>query len=506
MVGSARTQSKSFFDRFKSFIEYLVNPTIPFYRDIRVLRILAQVVFGVLFIGGIALALYSLNQNLKASDISLDFGVYKRPFGPAISEGLSESTEWTWIQDQAKLENIVWIIAGIILVVLVIAGVSQQLNWRLPVKERRWRMMPLMLAAGVVLLLLLYPPSAIAADLKAELPAYLYPSSITRGLITGIYNTLRVVIVGLIAATILGILVGIGLLSRNFLVRNICKIYVEIFRNTPLLIQLFFIYRLLTLVLPFPRQSIFSPEKIGPFELHEKLYAFNARGFYFAWVESTDTTIWFYGGILVGIVAGWLVRRWRLKLQEQTGQPANVFWYALPLLLAGIGIGWLVAGGYPLSGGPFTVTYPALRGPNIEGGMAVSIAFGALFLGLTLYTAAFIADIVRAGIQSVPYGQIEAARSQGFSNAQVLNLIVLPQALRLIMPPLGNQYINLGKNSSLGVAVTYVDTFRAAQIANNEQGQAVPLFAGLMLIYLTLSLTLSLFSNLLNRLTKVRAR
>jgi general L-amino acid transport system permease protein len=150
--------------------------------------------------------------------------------------------------------------------------------------------------------------------------------------------------------------------------------------------------------------------------------------------------------------------------------------------------------------------YPALRGPNVQGGFQLTIGFISLFLGLTLYTAAFIAEIVRAGIQAVPYGQIEAARSQGLSGAQVLNLVVLPQALRLIIPPLGNQYVNLGKNSSLGLIVNYVDTYRIAQIANNESGQAVPFFVGLMVIYLSLSLTLSLLTNLVNRTTQIRVR
>jgi general L-amino acid transport system permease protein len=127
-------------------------------------------------------------------------------------------------------------------------------------------------------------------------------------------------------------------------------------------------------------------------------------------------------------------------------------------------------------------------------------------LGLTLYTAAFVADIVRAGIQAVPYGQIEAARSQGLNRAQVLNLVILPQALRLIVPPMGNQYVNLGKNSSLALVVGYFDTYQVALLANNESGQAVPIFVGLMVIYLGLSLTLSTLTNLVNRTTQVRTR
>jgi general L-amino acid transport system permease protein len=303
-------------------------------------------------------------------------------------------------------------------------------------------------------------------------------------------------VVSLVACTLLGIFVGVGLLSNNFLVRSLSAVYVEIFRNTPLLIQLLFIYRTFTLLLPAPRQSIFSPEWLG----ENSVYILNARGFYFPALIPTESVTWFWVGLIAGVIAFIALRYWRTQLQERTGQPAQTLRYALlPALL-------ILAAGYLLSGTPFTVDYPALDRLNVVGGMNFSIAFVSLFIGLTLYTAAFVADIVRAGIQAVPYGQIEAARAQGFSRGQVLNLIVLPQALRLIVPPLGNQYVNLSKNSSLAVAVTYVDVYRVAALANNESGQAVPFFVGLMLVYLAISLLLSLIMNSVNNLTRVRTR
>jgi general L-amino acid transport system permease protein len=164
-------------------------------------------------------------------------------------------------------------------------------------------------------------------------------------------------------------------------------------------------------------------------------------------------------------------------------------------------VGWLFSGG-----APFALDYPILRGPNVREGTQLSAGFVSVFLGLTLYTSAFVADIVRAGIQAVPYGQIEAARSQGLTSGQVLNLVVLPQALRLIIPPLGNQYVNTGKNSTLALVVGYFDTYQIALLANNESGQAVPVFAGLMVIYLTQSLVLSVMTNLVNQTTRMRSR
>jgi general L-amino acid transport system permease protein len=309
-----------------------------------------------------------------------------------------------------------------------------------------------------------------------------------------------VVLLSLIGCTILGILVGIGLLSSNYLLRTVSKVYVEIFRNTPLLVQLIFIYRTLSLLLPAPRQSIFSPQQIGPITFENNLYAINTRGFYIAQPLPTETTNILWLALLIGLVISFLVRRQRLKVQDETGRPARTWRYMTLIMVAALAIGWLV------SGTPYTVSFPELRGPNIQNGIAFTTGFVAVFLGLTLYTAAFIADIVRAGIQSVPFGQIEAARSQGLKGNQVLSLVVLPQALRLIIPPLGNQYVNLGKNSSLALAVGFVDVYRIGQLANNESGQAVPIFVGLMVIYLILSLILSVLTNLVNRTTRYKTR
>ncbi len=308
----------------------------------------------------------------------------------------------------------------------------------------------------------------------------------------GLINTLRVVLIGLVGATLLGILIGVGRLSTNFLIRNITVVYIEIFRNTPLLVQLYFIYRgLLRLTLPENlKDSIKLP---GPIYL-------NRRAVNFPLLQANDTAWIFYALLAVGVAMGVGLWIWRLRVQEKTGQPADTLrWFFASVL-------GLALAGWALSGGPFSVDYPRLERFNFVGGDRLSAEYITLTVGLILYTAAFIADIVRAGIQAVPYGQIEAARAQGFSGSQTLRLIVLPQALRLIIPPLGNQYLNLAKNSSLGIAIGFFDVYNVANEISNTTGQSVTVFAVMMGIYLSLSLTISLVMNTVNYLMRTRSR
>lgn len=310
-------------------------------------------------------------------------------------------------------------------------------------------------------------------------------------LFIGFRNTLRVVAVGLVGATVLGVLIGIGRLSSNFLVRSVTIAYIELFRNTPLLVQLYFLYRGLRVTMPERVQD--SYKLPGPIYI-------NRRAVNFPLVEGTATVEIFYGLLLAGLVLGIALWVWRLRVQDRTGQPANVLrWFVPTVLLFG-------AAGWVLSGGPFRVEYPQLSRFNFEGGDRLSMEYITLTLGLILYTAAFIADIVRAGIQAVPYGQIEAARAQGFTNNQMLRLIVLPQAMRLIIPPLGNQYLNLAKNSSLGVAIGFFDVYNIASIISNQTGQSVAVFAIMMAIYLATSLTISLVMNAINYSLRLRSR
>ncbi|MEQ8674300.1 MAG: ABC transporter permease subunit [Aggregatilineales bacterium] len=472
----------------------LTTPGIPWYRDILVIRILMQVAFVILFVGGLGIAFLSLAGNLQESNLSLDFNIYRAPFTVAISEGPSVTNNWIWLNgDYDTAIQIVY--TGIIVAILGWVGYSSyQQNKRdeLPIT-------PVLIGLLTIIFVFIAPPNEVPQILRD----HFFGGSMLRAFFTGIANTIKVVVTSLIACTILGILVGIGLLSGNFLVRGVSKVFVEIFRNTPLLIQLLFIYRTMTVLLPFPRQSICQTDGCTG----NNLIAMNARGLWIVNPQSTDTTVIFFVAIVIAIAVAWFVRRSRFKLQEETGTPPKIVRYTLPVLIIIPLIGWIIAS--VLNGGSvFINDYPILpeSGPNIVGGYQITTAFFALFVGLTLYTAAFIAEIVRAGIQAVPTGQIEAARSQGLNGSQVLNLVVLPQALRLIIPPLGNQYVNLGKNSSLAIAVTYFDTYRIAQLANNESGQAVPFFVGLMAIYLVLSVTLSYLTNIVNSATKVKTR
>ncbi len=476
----------------------ITTPGIPWYRDIRVIRILMQVVFVILFVGGLGIAFFSLAGNLNESNLSLDFSIYRAPFTVAISEGPSVTSNWTWLNGDhdTAIQIAYTVIIAAMLGWTAYSAYQQNKREELPLS-------PVLLAILIIAFVLIAPPNRVPDILRD----HFFGGSMMRAFFTGIANTLKVVVTSLVACTILGILVGIGLLSKNFLVRSVSKVYVEIFRNTPLLIQLLFIYRTMTLLFPRPRSSICQLDACAG----NNLYAINARGLYLLNPTATSTTIIFVVAIVIALAVAWFVRRSRFKLQEETGTPPYIVRYTLPILILIPLAGWVIAsllndGG--LFGGVFVNDYPVLpeTGPNIVGGYQVTTAFFALFTGLTLYTAAFIAEIVRAGIQAVPFGQIEAARSQGLNGSQVLNLVVLPQALRLIIPPLGNQYVNLGKNSSLAIAVTYFDTYRIAQLANNESGQAVPFFVGLMALYLALSVILSLLTNLVNSATKVKTR
>jgi general L-amino acid transport system permease protein len=242
------------------------------------------------------------------------------------------------------------------------------------------------------------------------------------------------------------------------------------------------------------------PERIqDSYKLPGPIYV-NRRAVNFPAIQGTDTVEIFYVFLLAGLLLGIALWVWRLRVQDRTGQPANVLRWFVPTVLLFGAAGWLLAGD------PFRVESPRLSRFNFEGGDKLSMEYITLTVGLILYTAAFIADIVRAGIQAVPYGQIEAARAQGFTNSQMLRLIVLPQALRLIIPPLGNQYLNLAKNSSLGVAIGFFDVYNIASIISNQTGQSVAVFAIMMAIYLATSLTISLVMNAVNYSLRLRSR
>lgn len=310
---------------------------------------------------------------------------------------------------------------------------------------------------------------------------YSAADSYARALLVGLVNTLDVAGLGIALATIIGLVVGIARLSGNWLVARLATFYVEGVRNVPLLLQLFVWYGLVT-ALPGPRQAL-NPLP-GIF--------LSNRGLKVPLPESHPIHPWMLAALVVGLALAWLLRRWAVARQARTGRQ-------FPRGLAGTGL----ALGLPLvvflaAGAPLAWDVPSLRGFNFAGGGTLSPEFAALLAGLSIYTAAFIAEIVRSGILAVPPGQTEAALSLGLSRGKTLRLIILPQALRVIVPPLTSQYLNLIKNSSLAVAIGYPDLVSVANTSINQTGHAVEGVAVIMAAFLTISLALSLLMNWYN--------
>ena len=379
-----------------------VSEKIPFWRDVRVLRVLFQGLFliGILLLAGILYA--NMLRGLRGLGLTLNLDFFNDEAGFGISEGIA------------------------------------------------------------------YEPS----------DTYL------RAFWVGVVNTIRVSIIGIVCATILGLVIGIARLSSNWLVRNIAAIYVECFRNIPLLLQILFWYTAVILQLPSVRQS---------FTFFESVFI-NQRGVYLPAPQPTaGVNIWLgylAGGFILALVL-YLVRLRKLRQMEQPGFPAK---WALPAFLLVAFVGWFLT-----PGRPFTLELPALQRFNFVGGIYLSPEFSALLVGLVIYTGAFIAEVVRSGIQSVAQGQREAAKAIGLSEFQSLRLVILPQALRVIAPPLTSQYLNLTKNSSLAVAIGFPDLFNVGNTMMNQTGQSIPIFGMIMMSYLIISLTTSAYMNWYNR-------
>ncbi len=409
----------------------------------------------------------------------------------------------------------------------------------------------------------------------------------------GFINTLRVVLLGLVSTTVLGIFVGILLLSRNFLLRTLSRAYVEVLRNTPILLQIFAWFYIAIFALPpqqeafaFPQEGIrslpllqyglsliviliiwqysgsmrrpawqtgvrqvgiaivvlvnlFSVVLVGsgsPVEFLPGFYLSIKGVAFFELIPTSLFGIWMVF-VVIGVVVAALLWRYFGYITESTGQPIAKTRNALIAFIVFVLLGWLIIGMRPtpsliavydedeeaiiemsyddaFESGMLTIEQeleftrqPVIfrpptvdrRGRNIETGIEISPSYLAVFLGLVIYTSAFIAEIVRAGIQAVPKGQLEASRALGLSQGDMLRLIVLPQALRVIIPPLGNQFLNLSKNSSLAIAVAYTDIYQVTYTIINQSGQSVTGILMVLLAYLVISLSISLFMNLVNQ-------
>lgn len=375
---------------------------IPFWRDVRVLRILGQILFVVIIALVVQWIANNLTSNFSSKKLTFGFEFLDQPANVQIDEGLSLS----------------------------------------------------------------------ATD------------STARALWVGIYNTLRVVCIGLVFATIVGLALGVARLSSNWLVNKLASVYVESLRNTPLLLQLSIWYFGIFLTLPRVSESIIWP---GPIYISQ-------RGVVLPWPHPTAGFSLWGTFLLVGLAVAmtvYFVRKIQLRRADRPGFPS--IWAVGSFLAIAIGSGFL------LPERPLEFDIPVLGRFNIQGGTNLSPEFAALLLGLVLYTGAFIAEIVRAGVQAVSKGQKEAAGALGLSNLQVLRLVVLPQALRVIIPPLTSQYLNLAKNSSLATVVAYRDLYSVANSVASNTGHAIEAILIMMGSYLSISLLTSLLMNIYNR-------
>ena len=307
-----------------------------------------------------------------------------------------------------------------------------------------------------------------------------------RALLVGLTNTLVVALWGMVLATIVGVIVGIARLSSNWLIRQLAAAYVNVFRNTPLLIQLMFWYFGLVLQLPVVRQAITLP---GPTYLSQ-------RGLYLTWPAPTETFSRWVPFLIVAVASSFILQIAFKRVEAKADRPLSPWVKLAACTFTPIIIG--AAGALLMPALPLTLDRPELRGLNFRGGLRLTPEFAALLFGLVIYTGAFIAEVVRAGIQAVSRGQVEAARALGLTGGQTLRLVVFPQALRVIIPPLTSQYLNLAKNTSLAIAIGFPDLFSVAGTIFNQTGAAIEIIVLMMISYLSMSLFTSFLLNIYN--------
>ena len=327
-------------------------------------------------------------------------------------------------------------------------------------------------------------------DIGETMVPYDPSESYGKALWVGVLNTLRVAVIGIVLTTLLGVLVGVGRFSRNALVRGLCYGYVELFRNVPILLQLLMWYLFFVEVLPQPQEA---------WNLAD-LFFLSKGGFAFPLPVWAAGHGWMLIGALAGIGVGWWWRRRAQRQFELTGQDQNRWAVPVAAFFVLALVGWAVGGA------PTAWSLPEQQAFMVDGGASATPEFMAVLVGLVMYTASFVAEVVRGGIQSVSRGQTEAANALGLARNHQMRLVVLPQALRVIIPPLTNQYLNLTKNSSLAVAIGYPDVVSIANTTLNQTGRAVECIAIIMLVYLTTSLATSLLMNWYNKRVAIKER
>jgi general L-amino acid transport system permease protein len=370
-------------------------------------------------------------------------------------------------------------------------------------EERHRRLLFQLLIIGAVVAILFYLGSNAVANLRRQgiaggfgflgheagfeisptLIPYAPADTYAQALLVGLLNTLMVAVIGIVFATLLGLAAGLARLSRNWLVARLALGYVELMRNTPLVLQLLVWWNLLRISAPGPRQA---------WKLLPGVFVSN-RGVALPLPTYDPAHGWSLLALALGLAASLLLARWARRRRALTGK-------AFPTIRAALALTFLPALILFLAlGAPLSFDMPRLGTFNFAGGITVSPEFSALVAGLVVYTAAFIGEIVRGGIEAVSHGQSEAARALGLSGGQVLRLVVLPQAVRVMIPPLTSEYLNLAKNSTLAVAIGFSDYFSVANTMLNQTGQAIEAMTLIAAVYLSLSLALSLLMNLYNR-------
>lgn len=327
-------------------------------------------------------------------------------------------------------------------------------------------------------------------DLSFTLIPYSESSTYGRAIVVGVLNTLLIAFCGIITATIVGFIVGVMRLSKNWLVAKVAEIYIEVVRNVPLLVQMFIWYKVVLAALPSPRNA---------WSIADTVFLSN-RGITipkFIWGDGA----WMIAvALIASIVAIVVLRKWAHKRQEATGEQFPVFLTSLGILF---GVPVLT---YLLLGSPVEFEFPEQGKFNLRGGVGLVPEFAALYFALSMYTASFIAEIVRSGILAVNKGQTEASYALGLRPNPALRLVVIPQAMRVIIPPLASQYLNLTKNSSLAVAIGFPELVAAGGTVMNQSGQAVEIIVIWMVVYLTISLLTSAFMNWFNSRMKLVER
>lgn len=321
-------------------------------------------------------------------------------------------------------------------------------------------------------------------DINQHLIDYSSRSSHFTAMVVGIINTLLIAVAGIILATILGFVLGVLRLSKNWLVNKLAYCYIEFVRNVPVLLHILLIHGIVVHTLPRPKDAV---------NIADTTFLTN-RGVFMPSPEYLPLFKFVVAAFIGGIIFSWLFRKFAKSMQAKRGTQLPVFWVSL---FAIIGVPLIT---FFALGQPVNWDIPALSGFNFKGGMVVRPEFLALWLALSLYTAAFIAEIVRSGILAVNHGQTEASMALGLPRNRTLNLVVIPQALRVIVPPLSSQYLNLTKNSSLAIAIGYMDvTATIGGISLNQTGREMECMMIVMAIYLTFSLTISAGMNIYNK-------